>query len=147
VNTVEYDGNIDITSTAPGEAMVTWIDTRDTPTVSSGGIFIAKIDVQGIVPVHPLAQYQPHTLSLGGPYPNPANTSSLIECSLSVPSAVRVTLVDIGGHEVCLLDEGRHPAGEFYVPVDTSPLAAGSYFIVAKAGEETAHARLLVARK
>ena len=144
--TLTSDSPLDMATTAPGEAMVAWMDNRDILIDEYSQIYIAKITDNGVVSVPALAAAQwPRSLSLHGPYPNPALASSLLEVTISKRSAVRVTLSDLTGRELGLLFEGEQTPGEFYVPIDTSPLAPGSYFIVAKAGEETRTARLIVA--
>jgi hypothetical protein len=141
-------GYFDLCSTAPGEAMVMWRDSRDTPSAAYGGIYLAKMTSKGVtLPVIPLADASVRTLRLVGPYPNPAQGQSLLECRLTKPSPIQVTLTDLSGRELGLLYEVQQPPDEFFVPIDTSPLAPGSYFIVAKAGEETRTTRLVVARK
>jgi hypothetical protein len=135
-----------IENTATNEAMVVWEDIRRVPPLS-GGIYIAKINDHSIVPVELFAGSRQRVLTLRHPYPNPASTSSLLNYSLSKPSSMHVTLTDIDGRDLGLLYEGEQPEGEFFVPIDTSPLAPGSYFIVAKAGEETRTTRLIVTGK
>jgi hypothetical protein len=144
--TVEELPSIDMASTAPLEAMVVWVDSRSEPALS-GGIYIGKINNGGLVSVPPLFAEEGRTLAVLGPYPNPVASTAVITCRLSAHTAVRVTLSDLVGREIGILYEGEQPPGEFFVPIDTSPLAPGSYFIVAKAGEETRTTRLVVARR
>ncbi|MFC1569745.1 T9SS type A sorting domain-containing protein [bacterium] len=61
-------------------------------------------------------------------YPNPFNPATTIQYTLNQMSAVILTVHDLMGHEVALLDEGIKTAGLHRVQFDASHLSNGVYF-------------------
>lgn len=67
-------------------------------------------------------------------YPNPFNPSTTIEYGLKVPCEVEISVFNINGQLIDVIQNGFFPAGQFavgWVPYD---LPSGIYFIEMKAG-------------
>jgi hypothetical protein len=72
-------------------------------------------------------------VSLDPPRPNPFRRSTTIEYSLPHFSPVRLTVQDVSGRQVRLLDDGFHAGGQYLVPWDGlddtgRSVAPGIYF-------------------
>ena len=66
--------------------------------------------------------------------PNPFNPATIIRFALPQQSLVRLTLFDVIGREVAILDEGERVAGYHDVLFDAHGLASGIYFFRLQAG-------------
>jgi choice-of-anchor B domain-containing protein len=72
----------------------------------------------------------PESLVLKDPFPNPAGTSTRVTVLSKLDQHVRVALFDARGREVeVLMDRQMVALSEEVLPVDTSSLAAGLYYV------------------
>jgi len=66
---------------------------------------------------------------LGEVFPNPFNATFTIPLTLSKSSPVNLTLCDLNGKVVKIIENGVKPAGEYRIAVDCSDLGSGIYFL------------------
>jgi len=72
---------------------------------------------------------QPLSFGLEQNYPNPFNPSTTINFSLSEAGQVRLSVFDVTGREVAILENGTFKtAGSYSVSFDASQLSSGMYF-------------------
>jgi hypothetical protein len=83
---------------------------------------------------------------LGQNYPNPFNPVTTIAFVLPEATRVRLSVFDILGREVSVLEDERMGAGVHEVKFDGSKYASGVYLYRIHAGEFTATKRLLLVR-
>lgn len=84
-------------------------------------------------------------------YPNPFNPSTKIVYSLDREQEVRLSVYDLSGRLVTVLDEGVRPAGVNEVAWDGvsalhQPVPSGVYLVHLKAGEQTRVRRVVLAK-
>ena len=80
-------------------------------------------------------------------WPNPAASRATVAYDLVAPGRVRLTVADVLGREVAVVDDGARPAGPHRAEVDLAGLPAGVYVArLAVGGRVRASARLTVAR-
>ncbi len=77
-------------------------------------------------------------------YPNPFNPTTTIVYELPVTRFVRLSVVDLLGHEVALVEEGVRAAGRHVVVFDAARLASGAYFARLQAGSHTESRKMLI---
>ncbi|MFZ1730390.1 MAG: T9SS type A sorting domain-containing protein [Bacteroidota bacterium] len=85
----------------------------------------------------------PSTLTLSPAYPNPFSASTVVNYSLVTAATVRLTLHDMLGREIRVLDEGVRSPGNYSVTLFSLNLPAGTYICRMQAGRE-AMSRTLV---
>ena len=87
----------------------------------------------------------PDNFALGHNYPNPFNSSTVIEYSLPRDNLVRLVIYDMLGRKVDTLVDSWQIAGNYTVRWDVNHLAGGVYFYRLEAGEfvQTQRALLL----
>ncbi len=61
-------------------------------------------------------------------YPNPFNSSTILEYSIPRSSAVKLSVYDLLGREIAVLFEGEQNAGEHTVVWNASAVPSGIYF-------------------
>ncbi|MFH1252073.1 MAG: T9SS type A sorting domain-containing protein, partial [bacterium] len=66
---------------------------------------------------------------LGEVFPNPFNATFTIPLTLSKSSPVKLTLCDLNGKVVKIIENSFKPAGEYRIAVDCSDLGSGIYFV------------------
>jgi hypothetical protein len=87
---------------------------------------------------------RPEDMIVGRVYPNPFNSSTTIEYSLSEAGHIRIDIYDLLGRQVeTLLDEYRQ-AGAHTVTFDASHLSSGVYFYRLRTGERIETKRMLL---
>jgi hypothetical protein len=79
-------------------------------------------------------------------YPNPMRRQATVEYTLPEPTDVRVTVYDMLGRRVAILDEGRKQAGRHMVTLEGEKLPSGVYFGRLKAGSQTRTQKITVVR-
>ena len=79
----------------------------------------------GIIPVTMLRQ--PEDVTLSSCYPHPVAATGYISYTLPEERGVRLTLHDLLGRCVSVLEEGTHEPGTHRVRIDAGGLPAGSY--------------------
>ncbi len=77
-------------------------------------------------------------------YPNPFNSSTVIEYDLAVPSEVSIGIFDILGRRVETIEQGRQPAGNHSVIWDATGQSSGIYFYRLKAGDKTETRKMIL---
>lgn len=70
----------------------------------------------------------PKSLMLRDNYPNPFNSSTVIEYMLSEKTFVRLKVFDITGSEISTIVNEEQPAGNHQIIFDASNLASGIYY-------------------
>lgn len=79
-------------------------------------------------------------------YPNPFRTQATIEYTLPETKDVRITVYDILGRRVSVLENDRMEAGRHRVRLDGDRLPSGVYFGRLQAGDETRTQKITVVR-
>lgn len=69
----------------------------------------------------------PSTIRLAQNYPNPFNPTTTIEFAIDRPQSIRLTVHDVMGKQVALLDDDHRAAGTYYIAFDASALPSGLY--------------------
>jgi photosystem II stability/assembly factor-like uncharacterized protein len=69
----------------------------------------------------------PASFNLEQNYPNPFNSETKISYSLAIPAQVQLTVCNMVGQQVALLDEGFKPAGRYSIDFNTEGLLTGIY--------------------
>ena len=89
----------------------------------------AQLDTNQILPLSSVVNISSPSpgISLQPSYPNPASNVTLINFTLSQPTAVKLKLYDVLGREVQTLYDGVAGAGESSVPLNASLLPNGAY--------------------
>jgi hypothetical protein len=95
--------------------------------------------------VRPLEQI-PASLSLEQNFPNPFNPSTSIRFTLPSDGSVRLTVHDILGKEVAVLDEREHQAGMSEVMWDASSVSSGIYFYRLRTEQGSITKRMLLVK-
>lgn len=83
-------------------------------------------------------------VGLGQSIPNPARDEAAIPYSLTTAARVTVTLHDVSGKRMLLIEEGAKPAGVHRVRIDTSALPEGVYFYTLTTADVQLSRRLTV---
>jgi len=86
----------------------------------------------------------PGRFSLSQNYPNPFNPVTKIVYELSSEVKVTLTIFDILGREVAVLEDGVQEAGVKTVEFNAAGLPSGVYFYRLKAGNYTAVRKLML---
>lgn len=84
--------------------------------------------------------------ALGAPAPNPMRADGRVALHLPAPSHVRLSLFDVQGREVAVLARGLHETGTHQIPIATSGLRPGLYFVTLASGGRSLSRRVLVVR-
>jgi len=84
-------------------------------------------------------------VEMTGVYPNPANANSAVNYTLTEQSEVVITITDITGKVVMTSNEGVKAQGGHRADLNTSELAAGTYFISINAGGSVSTQKFSVA--
>jgi hypothetical protein len=77
-------------------------------------------------------------------YPNPFNNTTTISYTLPVSVGVTISIIDMYGRLVKLVENGQRNAGKHTVSVSTSGLTKGVYFYRLQAGTFTETKRMIV---
>ncbi|MEO1477778.1 MAG: T9SS type A sorting domain-containing protein [Bacteroidota bacterium] len=128
------------------EEVATSVDPVDGSLVGSGLTAFSEFVIAGDGVVVNSEADLPLVFALDGPYPNPATTETTLELALPEAGPIRVEVLDVLGRRVALLAEGEQPAGYVTLRLRTDRLAAGSYFVRLRAGDEETTTRLTVVR-
>ncbi|MEM8487043.1 MAG: T9SS type A sorting domain-containing protein [Bacteroidota bacterium] len=90
------------------------------------------------------ADVMPATFQLAGNYPNPFAGSTTIRFALPEPAEITLTLFDVTGRIVAVLENGVKPAGWHELAFDAAHLPSGVYFYALKASDFTAVRHLVL---
>ena len=77
-------------------------------------------------------------------YPNPASDVANIVVNLQKETHVTVNIFDMQGKEATLFIEKNMQAGEQHIPVNTSDISTGIYFVRVTANEQTNMMKLVI---
>ena len=69
-------------------------------------------------------------------YPNPANSSTIIEFQTTNSGNLQIKLYDEVGKEIETVVQGNYPAGSYTVDMDTHLLPKGVYFYTLQQGDK-----------
>jgi hypothetical protein len=77
------------------------------------------------------AQEIPHEFALSRVWPNPAASRTAIEFAVAANAEVRLSVIDVAGHEVSVLAKGHYPPGRYQAIWDAAKAhaAPGVYFL------------------
>jgi len=78
---------------------------------------------------------QPTAFNLEQNFPNPFNSETKISYSLAIPAQVQLTVSNMFGQQVALLDEGFKPAGSFSAEFTGEGLPSGMYYYRLQCGD------------
>jgi photosystem II stability/assembly factor-like uncharacterized protein len=78
---------------------------------------------------------QPTAFNLEQNYPNPFDSETKISYSLAIPAQVQLTVCNMFGQQVALLDEGFKPAGSFSTDFTGEGLPSGIYYYRLQCGD------------
>lgn len=140
---------------SPGEYYTVYVDIpglqRDSVwniTVTATNTIFTNInyeaDSNSVYPIFPVVTSMvsgetDHSLTV---YPNPTNTSSTVEYTLTNSSSVKLEVMDVLGKQLQLLVNTNQPAGNY--KVNLAKLNAGIYFIKLNINNQTNTTRLVV---
>lgn len=88
----------------------------------------------------------PREYALYQNYPNPFNPSTVINYDLPQAGLVKLTVYDILGREVAVLDAGIKPAGKQSIVFNAADYASGLYFYQLQTGEFNKVKRMVIAK-
>ncbi len=90
------------------------------------------------------ASPNPGVFTLGPNHPNPFNAETVIPYTLHAPGTMCLTLHDILGRRVAVLEEGFRSAGSYSTVFRAGGLASGVYFLRMEVDGRTASGRMLL---
>jgi len=99
--------------------------------VGNNGTILHYTQITG-VEEHPA---QPTAFNLEQNFPNPFNSETKISYSLALPAQVQLTVCNMFGQQVALLDEGFKPAGCFSADFTGDGLPSGIYYYRLQCGD------------
>ncbi len=79
-------------------------------------------------------------------YPNPFNPSTVISYSIPKSSYVSLTIYDVLGNTISVLENGNKSAGAYSYNFNSSKLTSGIYFYTLKAGNYTNTKKMLLVK-
>jgi hypothetical protein len=85
----------------------------------------------------------PSALHLDSPYPNPFNSTTTLQFTLTNAHPIRLTVCDLLGRTVATLADGAMSPGTHSISVDASQWASGIYFAELSQGRNTQVVRLV----
>ena len=86
----------------------------------------------------------PAQFSLSNNYPNPFNPSTDIRVSLNRAGLMSLTVYNVLGQEVQVVDQGYKPAGEYVYNVNMDRFASGDYFYTLREGTNSITKKMLL---
>ena len=86
----------------------------------------------------------PTRVALAQNYPNPFNPTTTMAFSLPDTRLAKLTVFDMLGREIAVLQNGVLPAGEHHVDFDAHTLAGGLYFYRLDAGDASVTKKMLL---
>lgn len=81
-------------------------------------------------------------------YPNPFTNLTFFSYRIKKPSDVKITVVDIYGHELALLEEGRKAAGKYEMIFDNvhHHLAPGAYYLLLRTPDQLSRRKMILTK-
>ena len=110
--------------------------------------FSTEAPVNYVAPLGVDDELNPHEFALSPAYPNPFNPISNLDLKIPTSDYVKVTVVNILGREVAVLQNGMMVPGQYKISWNGTnhfgkSVASGPYFVVMKYGEKTKVQKLL----
>jgi photosystem II stability/assembly factor-like uncharacterized protein len=99
--------------------------------VGNNGTILHYTQITG-VEEHPT---QPTAFNLEQNFPNPFDSETKISYSLAIPAQVQLTVCNMFGQQVALLDKGFKPAGSFSADFTGEGLPSGIYYYRLQCGD------------
>ncbi|GAB5554974.1 MAG: hypothetical protein Sapg2KO_45650 [Saprospiraceae bacterium] len=144
----QYDFNFTTpANTEKGWLAFRWKTVEDN--FASGTIYIDHIQLSRdslVVSVEDLLGVDKRRGELKAVYPNPFNTSTTINYSLSEASNVQITIFDLYGREVKQLVNEKLPAGSYNVEWYPNGLTNGIYVVAMRAGLDVSFKQVVLQR-
>jgi hypothetical protein len=72
---------------------------------------------------------KPASFVLSNIYPNPFNSAASFTISLPQPSALQLSVINVLGQNVAVLENGRFAVGQHQFTFDATGLSGGVYFV------------------
>lgn len=88
----------------------------------------------------------PHSYRLSQNYPNPFNPSTTISYDLPTDGEVKITIFNLSGQMVTLLDEGMQSGGSHELIWDAADNPSGIYFYRLQSGEFSQTKKMVLLR-
>ncbi len=88
----------------------------------------------------------PDNFSLSANYPNPFNPSTKIEYSVPFASRLSLTVFNLVGEKICVLEEGVKQPGNYRVTFNASDLPSGVYFCRLEGGGFSRTIKMLLSK-
>jgi hypothetical protein len=88
----------------------------------------------------------PRPFTLAGTYPNPFNSSTVIEYTLNRAEAVDLTVFNLAGQRVAVLERGVESPGRHSIAWDARNMPSGVYFARIQAGGATETRRMVLVK-
>ncbi len=104
-------------------------------TITDIGVFYYDQDLTEVQ--EELAEAIPSDFKISGPFPNPFNSSAIIELELNKPGKVKVDMYDTLGRYVKPLYNRHQSAGVTLLRIDGNGLSTGMYFLSVAAGSKS----------
>jgi uncharacterized delta-60 repeat protein len=108
-------------------------------TESPGKVNLLKFKLENNIAVSAVSSQHDRTLF----FPNPVTTRGLLQFSLSNDAFTNISMYDIEGRLVDILEPGKLMSkGVYELPVDVSKLAPGNYIVIIHTGKEVSSIKL-----
>ncbi len=145
---VSYDGGVSWTMAYPNEELAPGpklcVDLAYPDFAYFTGVDgIIRLDMSGFTDVSDGVS-TPRDHELISVYPNPFNSSAIVDYNLQKDSFVKIAVYDILGHKLETLIARKQPAGNHKIVWNATNKPSGIYFIRIQAGEFSANRKLLL---
>jgi len=109
---------------------------------------LKQLDLDGTVSYSQILTLDiaPTAFSLEKNYPNPFNPSTTIRYQLPAQVQVTLSVFDVSGRLISVLENGMKPAGFHQVEFNAAGLSSGIYYYQIKAGNEVKTGKMLLAK-
>lgn len=115
-----------------------WFPTQKAAWIAAGGMS------QAITGVKTVPSKVPTKFVLSNNYPNPFNPSTAIKVSLKQAGVISLTVYNVLGQIVQVVDQGFKPAGEYLYNVNMDRFASGVYFYTLRQGTNSITKKMLL---
>lgn len=152
--TIETIAGTGASGTADGPALEATFRRPNSIAIGPDGrtLYVMDADAQAVRVIHPAPNtsvgesVEPAPFTLHPSYPNPADDAAHIRFTLAEPAHVRLVVSDVLGRTVAIPVDGQLAPGSHETLIDTSRLAAGTYFYRLESMERVARRMMVVAR-
>jgi hypothetical protein len=100
-------------------------------------IWSAPIDLTTLALPHPPYAIVPEKIEITSVYPNPFNSSAIIEYQIVETGLVKLSIFDLNGRRVRDLINKRHTSGKYSITFDAGDLSSGTYILKLISGPQT----------